>query len=489
MHPARANLSEGHFYAVKLIELQQLLLLHDLLGATPNSDWVDQLLLTSDVDTAQLLPTDQDSFPSYSPNQLVMLLMPLLEMSGRPPQAWLAAHESALLTANRHSLETLSPDGWLALLSCYSRLMYKPSEEFEGVFERYIVGVLPTLGAWGLASLVGSVARLQMPCSPQLEEGIVKRLDREWIYCRSVAAVVSGVGSGVGLGVAEQQWCTLLAAAGESLPSPAWWAAVQSALTHQLQALEATSAMQLLQSLKILYARPEPHFMEKLQQRLVLLVPGMSDMTLALMMLTLVECSCSPSLALQAAAASHIESGLVRSREGSGAAPVWLLLQAVLKMQQPPASAVLLDAVLLQAAEQMQAGSMSSSRLGRSLLLPLAAAVAPGGSHQEQQYNHFSHWYAAPGQQLAALLAALGRLQYVPVELPGWPEEALLRLQHVLPELEGHEPHVAELELMELVTVARALALFCQWRSQAALHYPALAVCELPVPWYGGFCG
>jgi len=163
------------------------------------------LVAQSNVDYAQLLPTDQirlvtvisssqtrpnnlwwqrflaclqDSFPSYSPNQLVMLLRPILEMSGRPPQAWLAAHESALLTANRHSREMLSSDGWLALLNCYSCLMYQPSEEFEGIFERYIFGALPSLGAWGLASLVGSVARLQMPRSAQLEEGIVERLEQ-----------------------------------------------------------------------------------------------------------------------------------------------------------------------------------------------------------------------------------------------------------------------------------------------------------------------
>jgi hypothetical protein len=181
------------------------------------------LVAQSNVDYAQLLPTDQirlvtvisssqtrpnnlwwqrflaclqDSFPSYSPNQLVMLLRPILEMSGRPPQAWLAAHESALLTANRHSREMLSSDGWLALLNCYSCLMYQPSEEFEGIFERYIFGALPSLGAWGLASLVGSVARLQMPSSSRLEEGIVERLDKVRCLPGGVAVLDGGGGQG-----------------------------------------------------------------------------------------------------------------------------------------------------------------------------------------------------------------------------------------------------------------------------------------------------
>jgi hypothetical protein len=38
-------LSQGHFSAVKLPELQQLLLLHELLGVTAGSDWVERLLL------------------------------------------------------------------------------------------------------------------------------------------------------------------------------------------------------------------------------------------------------------------------------------------------------------------------------------------------------------------------------------------------------------------------------------------------------------
>jgi hypothetical protein len=68
--------------------------------------------------------------------------------------------------------------GWLLLLQCYSRLMYRPSSDFEGALERYCLGVLPGLGPAALASLVGSAARLQLPLSPQLEDGIITRLEQ-----------------------------------------------------------------------------------------------------------------------------------------------------------------------------------------------------------------------------------------------------------------------------------------------------------------------
>jgi hypothetical protein len=70
--------------------------------------------------------------------------------------------------------------GWLLLLECYSRLMYRPSTDFEGALERYCLGVLPGLGPEALASLVGSAARLQLPLSPQLEDGIITRLEQVW---------------------------------------------------------------------------------------------------------------------------------------------------------------------------------------------------------------------------------------------------------------------------------------------------------------------
>jgi hypothetical protein len=81
--------------------------------------------------------------------------------------------------------------GWLLLLECYSRLMYRPSTDFEGAMERYCLGVLPGMGPEALASLVGSAARLQLPLSPQLEDGIITRLEQVrcicvWGCCKSV---------------------------------------------------------------------------------------------------------------------------------------------------------------------------------------------------------------------------------------------------------------------------------------------------------------
>lgn len=117
-----------------------------------------------------------------------MLLISLSEMGGRPPQAWLAAHESALLTndARSNSDEALSPEGWLLLLECYARMMYKPSEQFQSAFERYMAGVLgpqSSLTPGGLGSLVGSAARLQLACSPQLEEGLISTLNKVRTLC------------------------------------------------------------------------------------------------------------------------------------------------------------------------------------------------------------------------------------------------------------------------------------------------------------------
>lgn len=109
-----------------------------------------------------------------------MLLVSLSDIGGRPPQAWLAAHESALLTNNTHSKQALSPEGWLLLLECYAQLMYQPSGELESVFERYMAGVLgshTSLSPGGLASLVGSAGRLQLACSSQFEDGIISSID------------------------------------------------------------------------------------------------------------------------------------------------------------------------------------------------------------------------------------------------------------------------------------------------------------------------
>jgi hypothetical protein len=86
-------------------------------------------------------------------------------------------HPADLLVATERGTSTVL-QGWLLLLECYSRLMYRPSTDFEGALERYCLGVLPGLGPAALSSLVGSAARLQLPLSPQLEDGIVTRLEQ-----------------------------------------------------------------------------------------------------------------------------------------------------------------------------------------------------------------------------------------------------------------------------------------------------------------------
>jgi len=52
-------------------------------------------------------------------------------------------------------------------------------------------------------------------------------------------------------------------------------------------------------------------------------------------------------------------------------------------------------------------------------------------------------WQAAPASQFAVWLSAVGRLQHEPSYLPGWPDQALARLQVLLEEMNGHELSVA----------------------------------------------
>lgn len=129
------------------------------------------------------LSTLQRSLKAYKPAQLVLLLTSLSEIGGRPPQTWLAAHESALVTSNNHSnsVQALSFEGWLLLLQCYAQNLYQPTEEFQSAFERSMAGVLGSgtkLSPESLAGLLGSVARLQMACSPQLKNGIINSLNQ-----------------------------------------------------------------------------------------------------------------------------------------------------------------------------------------------------------------------------------------------------------------------------------------------------------------------
>jgi hypothetical protein len=77
-----------------------------------------------------LLLLPQDSLSSrYTPAQQVMLLSLLADLGGRPPQSWLAAHEASLLQAAQGGGgaggQALGLEGWLLLLQCYGKLMYK----------------------------------------------------------------------------------------------------------------------------------------------------------------------------------------------------------------------------------------------------------------------------------------------------------------------------------------------------------------------------
>lgn len=165
---------QSHVDYAKLQPQDQLCLL-SLLAASqtrPNIIWWQTFLATL-----------QQSLTEHTPAQLVMLLMSLSDIGGRPSQAWLAAHESALLTTNTHSnfKQALNSEGWILLLQCYARLMYQPSGEFESAFERYMAGVLgpqTSLSPGGVAGLVSSAGRLQLACSSQLEEGIISSLQQ-----------------------------------------------------------------------------------------------------------------------------------------------------------------------------------------------------------------------------------------------------------------------------------------------------------------------
>jgi hypothetical protein len=59
----------------------------------------------------------------------------------------------------------------------------RPSHAFESVFECHAHGLLQSMSAGGLSSLVSSVARLQLPLSPMLEDSITHRLDKVGPTC------------------------------------------------------------------------------------------------------------------------------------------------------------------------------------------------------------------------------------------------------------------------------------------------------------------
>jgi hypothetical protein len=193
--------------------------------------------------------------------------------------------------------------------------------------------------------------------------------------------------------------------------------------------------------------------------------------------------------------------------QGMGATPVWLCLDSLLLMQQQP-SPLLLDELLHQVEQQLRrTGTVSSSKMARTLLPRLAAAITTGGVWGSASgytpspafcgalcgatledpsrlppllwldllvrfgelaagssglgfkpseawcaaatlqvlsgWGSQQHWAGAPAVQLAAFLGAVGRLQHVPGHLPGWPDQALQRLSNVMLELDGHQASVA----------------------------------------------
>jgi hypothetical protein len=69
----------------------------------------------------------------------------------------------------------------------------RPSHAFESVFECHAHGLLQSMSAGGLSSLVSSVARLQLPLSPMLEDGITHRLDK--VGCMRFSVWLLGCGS------------------------------------------------------------------------------------------------------------------------------------------------------------------------------------------------------------------------------------------------------------------------------------------------------
>jgi hypothetical protein len=121
-----------------LLLLLLLLLLQCPVSPSALQEPLDQLHLLSLLVASQTRPhnmwwqaflsTCQDSLSQhrYSPSQAVMLLALLAELGGRPPQSWLAAHEASLLAAAAgEGGQSLGLEGWLLLLQCYGKLMYK----------------------------------------------------------------------------------------------------------------------------------------------------------------------------------------------------------------------------------------------------------------------------------------------------------------------------------------------------------------------------
>lgn len=195
----------------------------------------------------------------------------------------------------------------------------------------------------------------------------------------------------------------LLAAAGEYPPDPKWLSQALAGLEPQLGSLEALESLMLLQSLKALNARPTQQFMAALQQQLMHLAPRFDAMGVATVVQALAACGCMPSHSLQVVLAGHIRKGLARPSQGMGPTPLWLVLEVLVQVPVPAASAVLLDEVLTQTAQQLSLeGCVTGDQMLQKLLPHLAAAVTPGGA--------WGSGYSPPAGFCSALCSAISEV-------------------------------------------------------------------------------
>jgi hypothetical protein len=199
-----------------------------------------------------------------------------------------------------------------------------------------------------------------------------------------------------------QSICSLLqlaSRAGQTL-SPVWLDEALAALTPELNRLDGSTALQLLQSLGSLQELQGTtadsqlgsslRFWAALQQRLAVVVRDLDAFGVAAVLAGQVQSGQVPSSKLQLAVAECLQDGSARAGAGLEAAAVWLLLKSLLDMQTvlfaAPAE-MLLDAVLQQVAKhsddiRYRRSSSSASSRGASrqrLLLQLASALAAGG--------------------------------------------------------------------------------------------------------------